>query len=235
MSIGFIKLHRELLEWEWYDTPNMVQFMIHCLLRANHKKIIWKGRTVLAGQFISGRSKLALETGLSEKNIRTCISRLVTTGELAIKSGSRNTLFTVNSWEKYQSKILGGQQSANESPTEGQQGATNNNEKECKEGKNKELVIPFEEHFPESHKAEAFSNSWCEWIEHRKQKKSKVTESMAKKQLKFLGQFSVIESISSLENSMMNGYTGLFEPKQILKKESRDEELDRLIAEEYGK
>ena len=37
MGKGWIKLHRQFLEWEWYDEPNCTRVFLHCLLKANHK------------------------------------------------------------------------------------------------------------------------------------------------------------------------------------------------------
>ena len=86
MHRGYIKLHRSLIDWEWYTEPNMVLFFVHCMIRANHKEGTWKGYKVSKGQFISGRKVLSAETGLSERNVRTCIEKLVKSGELTINN-----------------------------------------------------------------------------------------------------------------------------------------------------
>jgi biotin operon repressor len=92
----WIKLHRALLEWEWYTTPNMVHFWIHCLLKATHRSRKWKGIELNEGQFISGRLILSAETGLSEQQIRTCIERLKSTNELTSKSTSEYSVEKVS-------------------------------------------------------------------------------------------------------------------------------------------
>ncbi len=136
---GWIKLHRELLDWEWYTEPNMVHFMIHCLIKANHKPQVWKGIPVKEGEFISGRKVLSAETGLSEQAIRTCISKLKKTGELTSKTTNKYTLFSLNSWKTYQSEDavnqLSNQQSTSNQPTINQQSTTNKNEKNEKNEK----------------------------------------------------------------------------------------------------
>jgi len=130
---GWIKLHRVLIDWEWYKTPHMVQFFIHCLLRANHEEKKWQGHLVSEGQFISGRKQLSLETGLSEQTIRTCIERLKSTSELTSKTTNKNTLFTINSWKKYQFKEEANQQ-PNQQVTNNQ--PTSNHKQEVKNIKN---------------------------------------------------------------------------------------------------
>lgn len=124
---GFVLMHRALIEWEWYKTPNMVQVFLHFLLKANHKAQKWQGIDVIEGSFISGRHKLSYETGLSQQSIRTCIKRLISTNELTIKTTTKYTVFTINSWKKYQSKNQSTSKLTNEQPTTNQQLTTNNN------------------------------------------------------------------------------------------------------------
>ena len=40
---GYIKLHRKLLEWEWYSDTNVKIVFLHCLLMANHDDTKWRG------------------------------------------------------------------------------------------------------------------------------------------------------------------------------------------------
>ena len=37
MNEGFIKIYRQLLEWEWYTDTNTKVLFLHCLLKANFK------------------------------------------------------------------------------------------------------------------------------------------------------------------------------------------------------
>ena len=140
MSEGWIKLHRNLTNWEWYKTPNMVHFWVHCLIRANHDDGKYQGICVPKGSFISGRLSLSAETGLSERSIRTCIERLKTTNELTSKSSSKYTVFTINSWEIYQTlkqnDQQNDQQATSKRPANDQQTTTNKNEKNKKKEKN---------------------------------------------------------------------------------------------------
>lgn len=54
---------------------------------------------------------------------------------------------------------------------------------------------------------------WSEWEQHRKEKKQKLTPMSVKKQLKFLHGRSSKEIIEIIEQSIRNGWTGLFEIK----------------------
>jgi biotin operon repressor len=145
MSQGWIKLHRELNEWEWYTEPNMVQFFLHCLIKANHSEKKWRGVTVKEGQFISGRKALSSETGLTERAVRTCINKLEKTGELTTTATNKYTLFELNSWKKYQiepkSDQQDDQQATKERPANDQQSTTNKNEKNKKNEKNEKKPL----------------------------------------------------------------------------------------------
>jgi hypothetical protein len=55
---------------------------------------------------------------------------------------------------------------------------------------------------------------WDEWVQFRKEKKASLTPTTIKKQIQFLGGRGDPEIIAILNQSMTNGYTGLFELKK---------------------
>jgi hypothetical protein len=56
--------------------------------------------------------------------------------------------------------------------------------------------------------------AWLEWEQYRKEKKQKLTPSTKKKQMQFLGGRAGPEAIAIINQSITNGWTGLFELKQ---------------------
>ena len=102
MSTGWIKLHRQLLEWEWYDDTNTKCLFLHCLLRANHSDTEWRGHNIKRGQFLTSVDTLTRETGLSVSQIRTSLKKLISTNEIASKSQARSTVITVLSYDSHQ-------------------------------------------------------------------------------------------------------------------------------------
>ena len=102
MDGSYIKLSRGLLEWEWYSDINTTRVFIHMLLRANWKDGNFKGVVVPRGSFVSSIGKLANETGLTEREIRTAISHLKTTGEVTSKTTNKFTVFSVVKYDLYQ-------------------------------------------------------------------------------------------------------------------------------------
>lgn len=124
---GYIQLHRRLLEWEWYDDTPTFKLFIHCLLKANYTDKKWRGNDIKRGQFITSISNLSHETGLSQKQVRSSIDKLVKTGELGKVTSSRNTMITVLSYNNYQQEGKpNGEVRANKGQSEGKVRATTN-------------------------------------------------------------------------------------------------------------
>ncbi len=99
---GWIKLHRSLIEWEWYDDINTRSLFIHCLLRANYSDSKWRGVDIKRGTFITSLDTLASETRLSVSQIRTAFRKLEKTGEIASLSQARSRVVTVLKYDLYQ-------------------------------------------------------------------------------------------------------------------------------------
>jgi len=63
------------------------------------------------------------------------------------------------------------------------------------------------------HKSEMFLNAWSDWVEFRKQKKQTLTPKSIKFQLRDLGYVSESVAIAMIEQSIKNGWTGIFPVK----------------------
>lgn len=101
MLEGYIKLHRKITEWEWYDDSNTLRLFLHILLNANHTPKSWRGIEIKPGQFVTGRFKLAQALKLSEQQIRTSLIKLKSTNEITIKSTSQYSIITIKNWNLY--------------------------------------------------------------------------------------------------------------------------------------
>jgi len=133
---GWIKLHRKMMDWEWYTDPKTTHLFIHLILKANHKDKSWRGIHVERGQLITGRIALSEQTGISEKSIRTRLKRLQESNEISIKTASKFSIITICNYDDYQElNCEEGQQRASKGPAKGQQRATNKNVKNEKNDK----------------------------------------------------------------------------------------------------
>ena len=132
---GWIKLHRQILEWEWYSDNNCFRLFLHLLLKANHKEKRFKGIELKVGSIVTSRDLLARETGLTSQQIRTALTKLISTNEITNVTSSQGTIIQIVNYEKYQVPT---NEITNEQPTSNQQSTTNNNVKKEK----KEIYIP---------------------------------------------------------------------------------------------
>lgn len=133
MTIGFIKLHKKIIDWEWYSDINTCRLFLHLLLIAKFKDEKWRGVDIKRGQVLTGRTSLAKSTSLTESQIRTSISKLKSTNDIAIKITNEFSIITLTNYDLYQSRLeINDQQDSqqndgeitNESPASRQQVAT---------------------------------------------------------------------------------------------------------------
>lgn len=117
-SGGWVKLHRKILEWEWWGDPPTRSVFIHLLLSSTHKEIRYCGINLEPGSVVTGRNKIAEEVGLSDKQVRRALSNLEKTGEIRRKRANKYSIITIENYSMYQ--FLENDQG----PAEGQQRAS---------------------------------------------------------------------------------------------------------------
>ena len=138
---GWVKLHRMLQQWEWYNDSQSLHGFITVLLNANHEDGRWRGHEVKRGQWITGRKKLSEITGISERSIRTILKRLEDSQELTIKATSKFSMISVIKWDSYQLvDTPTDQPNANKRPTTDQLPTTNKNEEKEKKETCREVI-----------------------------------------------------------------------------------------------
>ena len=119
---GYIRLYRKIGEWRWYDDKPTLILFIHLLITVNWKDEAWHDIMIRRGQRLCSLPILAKETGLSIKSVRTALSHLKETGEVADQSTSKYRIVTVNNFDKYQD---GAGKTAGKGQARGRQGAAN--------------------------------------------------------------------------------------------------------------
>ena len=102
MEDGFIKIHRSIMKWEWYQDQNTVAVFLHLLLNANWEDCRYRGYEVPRGSLVVGRKAIAKTLGISEQSVRTSLEHLKSTNEITIKSTNRFSIITITNWEKFQ-------------------------------------------------------------------------------------------------------------------------------------
>ena len=142
ISAGFILLHRQITNWEWYQNPNTFRVFIHCLLMANFADGKFEGHEIRRGQFVTSLPSLAKQTSLSIQQVRTALNHLEVTGDLPSKAYSKFRIITIVKYGEYQQdnrqnnrQSTGNQQASNSQSTGNQQQYNNNN------NNNQEIII----------------------------------------------------------------------------------------------
>ncbi len=236
---GFIKIHRSLLEWEWYQDINTKTVFIHLLLTANYEDKNWKGSKICRGQKVTSYQNLANELNMSIQNVRTAIKHLISTGEITSNQQAKYSLITIKNYDKFQevtSNSTDSQQSTNKELTSNQQ-ATNNNgrkikkEKESKKDKNNN--IGFSKMIDEFTQNDELKGVIYEFIQHRNNIKKPLTELALKKIFNQLNKWNYTdeECIKCLNNSIMNSWQGIFEIKKQVKQNNFTDNIQRLMQE----
>jgi hypothetical protein len=121
---GWIKLHRKITDWEWFEDKNTFIVFITLLLMANHKEKKYKGIVIKIGTIVTGRDILARQTKLSVQQIRTALNKLKLTNEITIETSPQGTVIEIVNYKKYQ---LTTNEITIEQPVNNHQTTTNNN------------------------------------------------------------------------------------------------------------
>lgn len=172
MNIGWIKLHRQFKDWEWYNKSEMVHLFIHCLIKSNFKEGNFQGIEVEKGSFITSLKHLSDETNISIQTIRTCLKKLQLTKEIDVKSTNKLTKITICKYESYQFESdEANKQLTNNQQTTNKQLTTIEERKENKEEK-------------EDDKSSIDYNKLLDYINLTFNKNFKIINDKAKKQFK---------------------------------------------------
>lgn len=236
---GFISLHRKLLEWEWWEDHNTTRLFVYFLLKANWKDKKWRGKIIKRGSFVTSYAKIQNETGLTQRQIRTSLNKLKTTSEVTSKATSKNTLVTVVKYDLYQidelkttSKTTS--KETNERQTNDKQTTTTNKDNNINNINN--IITPYSPPKGELVEVPDFIDYevWDDWIKHRREIKKALKPTTAKQQIKKLTKWheSGYDVNQIILNSISNGWTGLFEPKE--KQNDKNAEYKRDIADWLG-
>lgn len=145
---GWIKLHRSLINWEWWDDHNTTRILIYLLISVNYEQKKWMGQTIEPGQLITSWDKLSENTGMTVRQCRTSIEKLEKSDQITRKSTNKWQAITLLKWDKLQGddstndKPATSQRQTNDKPATTTKECTTSSTKEYKELKEgKELSL----------------------------------------------------------------------------------------------
>jgi hypothetical protein len=98
----WIKIYRGMLDWEWFEFSEMVHLFLYLLLKANIEDKNWRGVLIKRGQLATSNATLRKDLHLTERQIRTCIKRLISTKEITYQATNKYVIITICNYERYQ-------------------------------------------------------------------------------------------------------------------------------------
>ena len=100
---SWIKLPRTFCDWRWYKDSQMVQLYLYLLINANMQSTEYRNTVIKRGEFMTSLRSLTVETGITIKTIRTCLSRLKRTKEIQLKKMNKyGTIIILTEYDKFQ-------------------------------------------------------------------------------------------------------------------------------------
>ena len=79
----------------------MVHLFLYLLLQANVKKKDYLSLTIYPGQVVTSLVQIAQDTGLSIRNVRTCLKKLSSTKDIKVKSSNKGTIVSICNFERF--------------------------------------------------------------------------------------------------------------------------------------
>jgi hypothetical protein len=134
---GWIKLHRKITEWDWYDDANTFRLFIHLLLLANSKDANWRGINIKRGELITSVAHLSEDLKLTSKQIRLSLEKLKKTSEIDTQRANNATMITIYKYDSYQAydKVEGQTKGQPKDKPRANEGQTEGNKQEGEERK----------------------------------------------------------------------------------------------------
>ena len=224
--LGWIKVHRQLLSWEWFSDTNTLSVFIYLLLSANHKAGKWRGVDVLPGQHITSADTIATHTGLSRQKVRTALGKLKMSGEITVEPTNKYSLITLVKWAVYQHSAEDCNQQPNHEATANQHTGqpSNNHKQECKQIKNDKNAIketptngvePSEisvirNNFDFNHDLNQTITAWLTYKQEKRQAyKPSGLNSLLSQIQKYAIQYGDSADIHAITESMASNYQGI--------------------------
>lgn len=227
---GYIKIHRKILDWEWYKDVNTLIVFVHCLLRANYKEQRFMGHIVPRGSFVTSIKNFSDECNLSIQQTRTALEHLKSTNEITSESTNEFTIINVVNYSVYQDNDFeinkqNNKRITNEQQTTNKRLTTIEKKKESNKS-NKGNNIESEDslnYFTD----EKLNSTFNEYLNLRKKMKMQNTERAIQLLINKLEPYDDGIKILMLENAIVNNWKSVYPIK-----EENIDTLKRLIENE---
>lgn len=107
MSDGWIKIHRQIKDWQHYQEPTVLLVWLDLLLSANTKAGWVRGIHLNRGQLVTSVARIMESTGIgSDNTVRDALHKLEASGEIRKERIGTGTKITINHFNRYQSSAI---------------------------------------------------------------------------------------------------------------------------------
>ena len=198
----------------------MVHMLVHLMLEAQYQDSSYMGIEIKRGQLVTGRKQLAVETGMSEREVRTCLERLKNDQLISIKTTNKFSVITICNYDSWQcTSQINDQQTTNRTPTNDQLNdhiQINNNSNKEYIKKEDTKVSKKKDELDFSIVAPEYLDIVQTWLQYKKEKKQTFKPTGFKTMYNSLVKLSNNNPETAkkiVEQSMSNNWQGLFELK----------------------
>lgn len=95
---GFVKLGREVEEWEHFKDPNCMLVLIYLIIHAKYTDGEFQGYALHPSDVVYSIKGISNSTGLSDRQVRTALGKLKATGILTSISTSKFSVGSLGKW-----------------------------------------------------------------------------------------------------------------------------------------
>jgi len=99
---GYIKLHRQFMEWQHFSDTTTAMLFISLLLMASSKDRRSWGEPIKRGQVFTTCERLAETLNVTYKTVQRSLKKLKESGEIQGERRPRGILITIVNYNKYQ-------------------------------------------------------------------------------------------------------------------------------------
>lgn len=107
---GFALFHRKIMDCGFYKDSQAVHLWFHLVMKATHKPIVASTEfgdvTLSRGQCITGRHKLASETGILPDRVQYLLRKFVSMDMISAESNRKFTVISILKYDEYQAEYL---------------------------------------------------------------------------------------------------------------------------------
>lgn len=97
----WIRLPCSILDWDWFNKPEMLTLFLYLLNNAKEKDIKHNGIVEHRGQLLTSLGKLSNTIGAGKQVVRTCLSKLTKMQLIEVDTERLYSIITICNYENY--------------------------------------------------------------------------------------------------------------------------------------